>query len=469
MPYERPPGTQATVAQKLTITDMRAPVAGAPEPSGPPYFYGPPAPDAYRDYGPLRGLPPHDALYAPGLPEPPMHLPETVDPTTRHPSPRRMHHEPLEYMPMPRAPEPMLPYRGDELIPRGRPGPLMREPMPVPEPLPMREPMPLRAPLKRVPPPPPVEPSASKRDRRRRDILDRLERTHWDAMDKREATYQDAYVALTSTYQTLLTRPTLVREYATALADQALERNAAIRKATLYYAFLAERSQHSYNNERTKIEDEARSSKRSVRDKLLGVVEERKRRLREERDGGDFAADFLVDSQRHHTTRQLRNKGASSSTPTRLGRLFDDDDTPRSNGISVAVAQLLGWSELDAETAIVTASASENGSILCIAPDGTQRHLPLHETFASHTSLLSGVNLTSNTSKGKKKGGNSKLSTMERNEDEEGSPAPLLSSGGGRLRWDTAKCLSQLTSAKDFEVDSDLINIRKIGPKRRRR
>jgi len=288
-------------------------------------------------------------------------------------------------------------------------------------------------------------------------------------MDKREATYQDAYVALTSTYQTLLTRPTLVREYATALADQALERNAAIRKATLYYAFLAERSQHSYNNERTKIEDEARSSKRSVRDKLLGVVEERKRRLREERDGGDFAADFLVDSQRHHTTRQLRNKGASSSTPTRLGRLFDDDDTPRSNGISVAVAQLLGWSELDAETAIVTASASENGSILCIAPDGTQRHLPLHETFASHTSLLSGVNLTSNTSKGKKKGGNSKLSTMERNEDEEGSPAPLLSSGGGRLRWDTAKCLSQLTSAKDFEVDSDLINIRKIGPKRRRR
>lgn len=43
-----------------------------------------------------------------------------------------------------------------------------------------------------------------------------------------------------------------------------------------------------------------------------------------------------------------------------------------------------------------------------------------------------------------------------------------MSTGGGRLRWDTSKCLSQLTSAKDFEVESDLINIRKIGGKRRR-
>lgn len=65
-------------------------------------------------------------------------------------------------------------------------------------------------------------------------------------------------------------------------------------------------------------------------------------------------------------------------------------------------------------------------------------------------------------------------------DDEEGSrsmaaaaaaavAAATMLNGSGRLRWDQGKSVGQLTSAKDIEIESDLINIRKVGNKRRRR
>lgn len=47
--------------------------------------------------------------------------------------------------------------------------------------------------------------------------------------------------------------------------------------------------------------------------------------------------------------------------------------------------------------------------------------------------------------------------------------AASLNIGTGRLRWDQGKSVGHLTSAKDIEIESDLISIRKTGNKRRRR
>lgn len=330
-----------------------------------------------------------------------------------------------------------------------------------------------RPPSKRMPPPL-AEAPVSKRDRKRKEVLDRLERSHWEGFENREPVYHDTYVSLSSTYQALLSRPSLVREYALRLADHTVERGAQLRSAELYYAFLVERSKRSSEAERSKVEDEARLAKRHVRDKLLTVIEERKRRLKEERDGGDFAADFLLEpSQRQHSTRQLRNRSSHpNGGPTRLGRLLEEEDsaTGSRHGVVDAVAQLLGWSEMEVAATISAASADDH-SLLCKEADGTETRLPLLSTFAMQTSLLAGVSLATNVPNGKNKKKGSKLvpTTTDRNEDDDTPSTPLLSSGGGRLRWDTAKCLSQLTSAKDFEIESDLININKLGQKRRRR
>lgn len=329
-----------------------------------------------------------------------------------------------------------------------------------------------------LPPPSFTDAPASKRDRKRKDVLERLDRAHWETFENRDPLYQDAYMGLSSTYYTLMMRPSFVREYAMKLADQTVRRDASLLEASLYHAFLVDRSRHTYDLERSRVEDEARVSKRSVRDKLLGVIEERKRLLKDERDIGDFTGDYILEhSHRQHSTRQLRNKDSSSNgAPARLGQLLDYEQTESSAylGIATAVAQLLGWSETEATMAIAAASTGGDGNLLCRAPDGINTRLPLLETFASQASLLAGINVTPSTGKGKKKDAVGKLSSrsaIDRSDDDDAltTTTPLLSSGGGRLRWDTAKCLSQLTSAKDFEVEADLIHIHQIGQKRRRR
>lgn len=338
--------------------------------------------------------------------------------------------------------------------------------------------------------------SASKRDRKRKEVLERIDRMHWEGIENRDMVFHDVYVALTSMYHALLTNPTQVREFSLQMADKTLERNAALREVALYHAFRMDRSQSTFEQERTKVEDEARIAKRGVRDKLLNVIEDRKRRLRDKKEGGEFTADFLLDPSRQHSTRQLRNKGGANAAPAmRLARHsalgLDEEGAGNAQALSAAVAQLLHWSDTDAAAAIGAAGGHDDVRTLPVAnANGDMLDLPLQEVFASHTSLLAGVNLSmaaaaaaASASKSKKKGAKpsqaSAMANTERNlhadEDESGSgmgqapTTPFLTTGGGRLRWDTAKCLSQLTSAKDIEVESDLINIHKIGHKRRRR
>lgn len=440
-------------------------------PAPDPNFYGPPG---------RPGPPPlvdHRPPYNGRVPEHPI---RSISPP-RH---GRYAMEPVEYFPMGTAPPNMRPplHEDPAMLPHDPMAVDMGMQMPVsrniydlgpPAPPPRLVNNAHRAPSKRTAPPL-AEAPVSKRDRKRKEVLDRLERSHWEGFENRDPVYHDTYMSLTSTYHALLNRPSLVREYAIRLADYTVERGASLRSAELYYAFLVERSKRSSEAERNKVEDEARLAKRHVRDKLLTVIEERKRRLKEERDGGDFAAEFLLEpSQRQHSTRLLRNKSSHpNGGPTRLGRLLEDDDSASGSrqGVIDAVAQLFGWSEMESAATISAASADET-SLLCKGADGTNTRLPLLSTFAMQTSLLAGVNLASSPAngKGKKKGSKLVPASAERSEDDEAPVTPLLSSGGGRLRWDTAKCLSQLTSAKDFEIESDLININKLGQKRRRR
>lgn len=494
-------------------------------PPGPNAYYpysAPPPSEPIYPYRPRRG-PESDAHAAPpyAVHEPPMPV--------RPASPSmRFAQEPVEYIPVPRgAPDVLPPPMHDDLarapmlpphemhvpmdVPLHALPPRARErppPPPVPVPLPpsprrVHASVHSRSHAPRGAPPAPMAEmhgaSASKRDRKRKEVLDRLDRTHWEGIENREAVFQETYVALTSTYHALLTNPTHVREFAIAMADRTLDRNAALREVALYHAFRMERSQSTFAAERAKVDDEARLAKRSVRDKLLHVIEDRKRRLRDEKEGGEFAADFLLEpSQRQHSTRQLRNKGGASAAPAmRLARYsalgLDEEGAASTQALSTAVAQLLHWSDLDASAAIAAASAKGDVRALPVATArGDTFELPLHEAFASQTSLLAGVNLSmaaaaasaaANASKNKKKGAKPThaqvLANAERtahgDEDEsststgQGPTTPFLSTGGGRLRWDTAKCLSQLTGAKDIEVESDLINIHKIGHKRRRR
>lgn len=72
-----------------------------------------------------------------------------------------------------------------------------------------------------------------------------------------------------------------------ALHRLTLERDAQLRQSALLHAHQVDSARMAYEQEKNKVEDEARNSKKLVREKLLAAVEDRRRRLREDKEGGE--------------------------------------------------------------------------------------------------------------------------------------------------------------------------------------
>lgn len=85
----------------------------------------------------------------------------------------------------------------------------------------------------------------------------------------------------------LLLSPSLSRSYLLALTRLTLERDAQLRQSALLHAHQVESARSAYEQERQKVEDEAKSAKKAVRERLLAAVHERRTRLREEKEGGE--------------------------------------------------------------------------------------------------------------------------------------------------------------------------------------
>lgn len=92
-----------------------------------------------------------------------------------------------------------------------------------------------------------------------------------------------------SEYQTLLTAPLEHRDYQIKAHLLTLKREASLRQTTLLHAHQMETARKAYEAEKAKIEDEARQARKLVREKLTSAVEERRRKLKEEKESGENA------------------------------------------------------------------------------------------------------------------------------------------------------------------------------------
>ena len=62
-----------------------------------------------------------------------------------------------------------------------------------------------------------------------------------------------------------------------------------MRESALLHAHQLESARLAYENEKHKVDEEARLAKKGAREKLLAVVEQTKKRLQEEKESGDVA------------------------------------------------------------------------------------------------------------------------------------------------------------------------------------
>lgn len=129
-------------------------------------------------------------------------------------------------------------------------------------------------------------PTESKRDRRRREIVDRVEQLRMSSSERREPLFHNLLTSLHSSHVALLSAPTPVHtNYLLRLAEISIQRDLALGSVRQQQEYHREVARKLYEMEVESVETEYELAKRGVKERLLDACEERARKLREEKDG----------------------------------------------------------------------------------------------------------------------------------------------------------------------------------------
>ncbi|KAK7687751.1 hypothetical protein QCA50_008969 [Cerrena zonata] len=262
--------------------------------------------------------------------------------------------------------------------------------------------------------------------RKRKDFVGRLDKELKNDIYYSGKHYQEEIMELNKLSYGLAIRPEAVPAYQLRLYPVSLERSALLASLIYQEKYSLDNIQTAYEEEREKVEEEWKKGRDRIRERLLEGIEERKRRAREEKDGEGTVGDGALDSQsRPHITRKLRNKlGGTSPPPTPLS-----STTPGVNGGITSIA-----------SGPITSGPFLNPHSLSVDELPSPFPLPLTSTHANSSNSGTGSN-----SRRRPKGGG-------RDNQQ-----------GGVL----GKSMTFLGSAKEAEIESDLVEIRR-GNKRRR-
>ncbi|KAJ9124925.1 hypothetical protein QFC24_002854 [Naganishia onofrii] len=146
----------------------------------------------------------------------------------------------------------------------------------------------------------------SKRDKKRREIIEKVEKQHAEKIQNFQQIYSDLTTDLNLKNQALLRDPSTSVSLQAPMYMLSLERDAWLDSIDTQYEYKLSSARKLYQVERQKIEDEYKKSRDLVRQRLLDGLEERRRKIREDKETvNDIVADTLNDvSGRSRHTRQ---------------------------------------------------------------------------------------------------------------------------------------------------------------------
>lgn len=99
--------------------------------------------------------------------------------------------------------------------------------------------------------------------------------------------YIETHTNLSHLASSLLPLPPTSQSYLLSLYTLTLERDALLSQISHHHEYRVDSSRKLFDLERDKLEDDYRKARDGVRQMLLDKVDERRKRLREEKDGGD--------------------------------------------------------------------------------------------------------------------------------------------------------------------------------------
>ncbi|KAJ2556908.1 hypothetical protein EV175_001685 [Coemansia sp. RSA 1933] len=139
-------------------------------------------------------------------------------------------------------------------------------------------------------------------------ISERLQQIDREAFETEERRYHQRAEDIQNELMLILrgTHPVFVE----GVAQLASDRDRAIASAEQNHQYLVDLYERTYRTEREQAEKAYKSEKQAVYEKIAADIEDRRRRLKEEKDSVDINSDFVFDSgSRSAAKRNLRKRG----------------------------------------------------------------------------------------------------------------------------------------------------------------
>ncbi|KAK4687681.1 hypothetical protein P7C73_g2435, partial [Tremellales sp. Uapishka_1] len=157
----------------------------------------------------------------------------------------------------------------------------------------------------------------SKRDKKRRETVNKIELLHDESWRNRDEKFSALYKEYHLENKAVNVQPPTSSKYLLRLYPITIERDALLESAEVDYQYKAGLAKKLYESERESIEAQYWEARDQSRQRLLGAIEERRRKLREEKEGGDVVTETLLEAQtRPRPSRRLHSRARPTDSPT---------------------------------------------------------------------------------------------------------------------------------------------------------
>ncbi|KAJ3026382.1 UNVERIFIED_CONTAM: Sin3 histone deacetylase corepressor complex component SDS3 [Siphonaria sp. JEL0065] len=164
-----------------------------------------------------------------------------------------------------------------------------------------------------------LQPTLSKKDKRHREFLDRVDLIQRDFSEAKERIYFEKLDAIKQELRDI--QDGVHQEFKERVALLEFERSASIRKAELYRNYQLECAIAIYQAEKEAYDQEYLTEKQGLREKILQHLEDRRKKLKEDRENFDISNEISTDLQKQITRKTTRAQAAKMpEEKTAVGR-----------------------------------------------------------------------------------------------------------------------------------------------------
>ncbi|KAJ3298154.1 Breast cancer metastasis-suppressor 1-like protein, partial [Blyttiomyces sp. JEL0837] len=146
----------------------------------------------------------------------------------------------------------------------------------------------------------------TKKERRHKDYQEKVERVFREFAENKEAIYAEKLAALKKELREI--QDGKHQEFEERVAVLEMERQAAIQKAKMFREYQLECASRLYKAELEHSNNEYLSERQILREKILAAIEEKRKKLREDRENFDVNTDTSLESQK---TRKITRANAA--------------------------------------------------------------------------------------------------------------------------------------------------------------